>query len=65
MAQYHAIKEQLLKQYPYRIELHAHTYPVSGCSCILPEEMPALLKEKGFQEIYTFNGKTMEPMALE
>ena len=55
MAYYHAIKEQLLKQYPYRIELHAHTNPVSGCSCILPEEMPALLKEKGFDAVVITN----------
>ena len=55
MAQYHAIKEQLLKQYPYRIELHAHTYPVSGCSCILPEEMPTLLKKKGIDAVVITN----------
>ena len=55
MAQYHAIKEQLLKQYPCRIELHAHTYPVSGCSCILPEEMPTLLKKKGIDAVVITN----------
>lgn len=51
MASYSMVKDQLLKQYPYRIELHAHTYPVSGCSRILPEEMPALLSAKGYDAV--------------
>ncbi len=29
------------------------------------DECVELLKEKGFREIYTFNGKNMEPVALE
>lgn len=55
MAQYSMVKDQLLKQYPYRIELHAHTYPVSGCSCILPEEMPGLLHSKGYDAVVITN----------
>ena len=55
MPAYKKIKQQLLEQYPYRIELHAHTHPVSGCSCILPEEMPALLKGKGYDAVVITN----------
>jgi hypothetical protein len=33
------IKDKLKQQYPYRIELHAHTSPVSACSQITPKEM--------------------------
>ena len=51
MAEYRAIKDMLLKQYPYRIELHAHTYPVSGYSRISPEEMPAILSAKGYDAV--------------
>jgi predicted metal-dependent phosphoesterase TrpH len=35
----HGLKEELLQHYPYRIELHAHTSPASGCSHISPREM--------------------------
>lgn len=55
MPAYSAIKQQLLQQYPYRIELHAHTCPVSGCSHIWPEEMPALLRNKGFDAVVITN----------
>ena len=34
-----ALKQELFKKYPYRVELHAHTSPVSGCSQIPPEEL--------------------------
>ena len=33
------IREELRKNYPYRIELHAHTHPASGCSEVSPQEM--------------------------
>ena len=33
------LKQELETAYPYRIELHAHTKPVSGCSEIPPEEL--------------------------
>ena len=33
------IKEQLKQLYPYRIELHAHTKPVSPCGEMLPEQL--------------------------
>ncbi|MBR4073139.1 MAG: PHP domain-containing protein, partial [Clostridia bacterium] len=49
------IKKQLAKQYPYRIELHAHTKPVSGCSEILPEEMAEIYHKKGFDAVVITN----------
>lgn len=33
------LKRELLSQYKYQIELHAHTSPASGCSQITPKEM--------------------------
>lgn len=33
------LKEQLTSAYPYRIELHAHTNPVSSCSELPPAEV--------------------------
>ena len=33
------VKEQLQEKYPYRIEMHAHTTPASGCSEITPPVM--------------------------
>lgn len=33
------MKEELRRNYPYRIELHAHTHPASGCSEVSPREL--------------------------
>ena len=33
------IKEQLEWQYPYRIEMHAHTSPCSPCGTETPDEL--------------------------
>ncbi len=35
----HELKTQLFQHYPYRIELHAHTSPASGCSRVSPREV--------------------------
>ena len=42
------MKEDIIKQYPYRIELHAHTSPASTCSHVKPEELVQLYHEKGY-----------------
>ena len=42
------MKEHIFKQYPYRIELHAHTTPASSCSNLKPEELVQLYHEKGY-----------------
>ncbi|MBP3436252.1 MAG: PHP domain-containing protein [Clostridia bacterium] len=39
-----ALKNELLSEYPYRIELHAHTSPASSCSEITPQELVATYK---------------------
>ena len=62
------LKEFLEKLYPYRIELHAHTSPVSGCSQITPENMAKTYSTLGYSAVtvtnhfigYMFEGKTKE-----
>lgn len=48
-------KSELLAQYPYKIELHAHSYPCSGCSDNSPAEVVRLCKEKGYDAIVMTN----------
>lgn len=48
-------KEQLSKEYPYRIELHAHTTPISGCSEIPPEVMAQIYSDKGYDAVVITN----------
>ncbi|NLB16112.1 MAG: hypothetical protein GX827_04800 [Clostridiales bacterium] len=38
--------KELINEYPYRIELHAHTNPVSGCSEFPPDELAQIYHEK-------------------
>lgn len=52
------IKEYLSGLYPYRIELHSHTNPVSGCSEIPPEELVRIYSEKGVHGIVITNHLT-------
>ncbi len=49
------IKKQLSELYPYRIELHAHTSPMSPCSQILPEEMVDTYIAKGYDAVVITN----------
>lgn len=49
------LKEQLKKEYPFKIELHAHTKPISPCSEILPVEMAEIYHKKGFNGIVITN----------
>ena len=48
-------KEQLKAAYPYRIELHAHTKPVSPCSEIPPAELVQRYLDQGFHGIVITN----------
>ena len=50
----------LLQQYPYKIELHAHTKPASGCSCVPPEEMIQCHKALGYDAIVVTNHFTRD-----
>ncbi len=60
-----SLKEQT-KDYKYKIELHAHTKPVSPCSEIPPAELISRYKAKGFDAVvitnhminFLFDGKT-------
>lgn len=49
------IKNELLKEYKYRIELHAHTSPASSCSQITPEEMAVTYKNLGYDGVTVAN----------
>ena len=50
-----SIKAQLLREYPFTIELHAHTNPVSSCSDLPPAEMVLLCKQAGAQGVVVTN----------
>lgn len=61
------LKREILSQYKYQIELHAHTWPVSDCSRVSPKEMVQTYKELGYDAItitnhfmYQRNGRTKE-----
>ncbi|MBR5570286.1 MAG: hypothetical protein IKW10_05260 [Oscillospiraceae bacterium] len=45
------MKKHIFSQYPYRIELHAHTNPASGCSTLTPGQLVEFYAEKGVDGI--------------
>lgn len=49
------LKKQLEKEYPYRIEMHAHTTPQSTCGELLPEEVIELYHKKGYDGVVITN----------
>lgn len=48
-------KEQLNREYPYRIELHAHTKPESSCSEIEPDVLARTYKNLGYDGVCVTN----------
>lgn len=48
-------KEQLNREYPYRIELHAHTKPESSCSEIEPDVLAETYKSLGYDGVCVTN----------
>lgn len=40
--------QQIKEEYPYKIELHAHTRPASGCADLQPEEVIERFKNVGY-----------------
>lgn len=50
-----SVKETLLQTYPHRVELHAHTSPVSACSEISPQMMAEIYKEKRYDAVVVTN----------
>ena len=49
------VKQMLSATYRYRIELHAHTHPVSGCSEVSPEELVEIYNKKRYDGIVVTN----------
>lgn len=61
------LKSEILSQYKYQIELHAHTSPVSACSQVTPRDMVETYKKLGYDGVvitnhfmYQRNGCTKE-----
>ncbi len=44
-----------ISDYKYKIELHAHTWPVSGCGDLFPEEMVAAYRAAGVDAVVLTN----------
>lgn len=49
------LRKTLVEEYPYRIELHAHTYPASKCSQVTPQHMAETYKNLGFDGLVLTN----------
>ena len=49
------MKNEILKKYPYKTELHAHTRPVSGCSDFYPEELVEKMISVGVNTVVLTN----------
>ena len=49
------LKQNLISTYKFKIELHAHTKPVSSCSDILPEELVKIYSSLGYDGIVITN----------
>lgn len=49
------LKNQLLLHYHHKIELHAHTHPVSACSEVSPKELVETYKGIGFDAVTVTN----------
>ena len=47
MSKLTALKQQLMAEYPYKFELHAHSNPASGCSDLPPAELVERCKNAG------------------
>ena len=56
------LKEQLKSAYPYRIELHAHTKPVSPCSEIPPADLVQAYIDQGFHAVVITNHFNLKDM---
>lgn len=49
------VKEQLLRSYPYRVELHAHTSPASGCGRVPGDRLAENYKAAGYDAVVITN----------
>ncbi len=57
----HELKNQLITDYKYRMELHAHTSPASACSQISPKEMVDTYKGIGYDAVVITNHFNYQP----
>ena len=44
-------EKQIKEAYPYRLELHAHTSPASGCSQVKPEDVVTIFHDAGAKRL--------------
>ncbi len=49
------MKSQIVKEYPYKAELHAHTLPISKCSHVYAEELVKIYKAIGVDTVVLTN----------
>lgn len=49
------LKNKLSEEYRYRIELHAHTFPASGCSDVTPRQMAEIYHSLGYDGLVVTN----------
>ena len=49
------LREKLIKQYAYRTEMHAHTFPASLCSEVSPEQLVQTYSDLGYDTIVITN----------
>lgn len=57
------LKKQLIENYPYKTELHAHTKPASTCSDVTSEEAVRLYKGLGYTSLCVANHFTFDYFA--
>lgn len=57
------LRKRLLSEYKYKIELHAHTKPMSSCSDIKPEKMAEVYSGLGYDGIVITNHFTHKQFA--
>jgi len=58
-------KQALLESYPYKIEMHAHSFPASGCSEVSPEHLVKIYAELGYSSLVLTNHFIYENCLLE
>lgn len=49
------LKEEIEAQYPFKVELHAHSMPASGCSQVSPEELVDIYADIGYPAMVLTN----------
>lgn len=55
----------MFKEYKFKIELHAHTTPASGCSEISPHQLVQIYKSNGYDSVAITNHFTFSALAKD